>query len=251
MGGGTSTMTIRVLSTCYNAKDYIDRAITSLKQQSITDWKCYITDDVSTDDTVETTKLLISGDDRFELIENKEKFWQTGNYWQVLQKEEIDDNDICITLDSDDWLPDVDVLKRIVGYYEDPNTWITCGQFIYSNGKRGFAKMPNPFVNLRKLPWTSTHMRTWKAWLFRKIKKESLLGPDGTFIPMAGDIAFMSPMLEMAGPDRVRYVDDVNYVYNVETNLNEHKVDMSGVLKWTQFNGNIPPCERLEEGFEI
>ena len=46
---------------------------------------CYITDDLSTDKTVEKIKEIIKSDNRFVLIENTKKMYQPGNYDQVIQ----------------------------------------------------------------------------------------------------------------------------------------------------------------------
>ena len=168
-------MTIRILTTSYNGAKYISKTIRSLKSQTVQDWKCYITDDMSTDNSIQVAQLAIAGDRRFQIISNVQKMWQTGNYWQVLQKEEIDDQDICLTLDGDDWFPDEKVLERVNSYYEDKNLWMSFGQFIYYIGgnkyKQGFSKPPaSGIAQQRKDPFTTTHLRTWKTWLFRKIQ---------------------------------------------------------------------------------
>ena len=232
---------IRILTTSYNAKKYIWRTIQSLQAQSNKDWHCYITDDMSTDGTPEFVESQIKGDDRFTLIRNTEKMYQPGNYWQILQLEEIDDDDICVTVDGDDWFPVVQVLERIDNYYQDPNIWMTCGQFLQwrgldSNGKdlysKGFTSKPDSFENLRTKPWRSSHLRTFKAWLFRKIDKQDLIAPNGNFWEVTGDLAFMYPMLEMSGIKRTLYVEDINYIYNVETDLNDFKVNYTKQMQY-------------------
>jgi glycosyltransferase involved in cell wall biosynthesis len=226
---------IRVLTTCYNAKKYIGKCIDSLKSQTV-DFRCYITDDISTDESVEYVEGLIESDERFILIKNTTKMYQPGNYWQVLQRDEIDDEDICVTVDGDDWLPNDEVLANVTKYYEDPNIWITCGQFLEYKGvnkyARGFTTKPNSFNNLRKLPWRSSHLRTFKAWLFREIQEEDLKAPNGNYWEVTGDLSFMFPMLEMAGMERAYYTQDINYIYNVETDLNDFKVNLSKQLQY-------------------
>jgi glycosyltransferase involved in cell wall biosynthesis len=53
--------------------------------QNFKDFTCYITDDMSTDKTVEIVKQTILNDPRFILIENHCKFYQPGNYDQVIR----------------------------------------------------------------------------------------------------------------------------------------------------------------------
>ena len=221
---------LRILTTNYNTTPYIHKLIASLKAQSITEWKCYITDDLSTDGSVSYIQSLIENDSRFELIVNEKKFWQTGNYHQVLQKTEILDSDICITIDGDDFLYDNNVFQRVINYYSNHKIWMSFGQFVFYDGtpnlKIGFTKKPEPFSNVRKCAWTSSHLRTFKAFLFRKIAYVDLIDPKTNwFYKTAGDTVCFTPMLEMSGEDRVLYTNDVNYCYNIETNLNDYKVN--------------------------
>ena len=245
-------MTIRILSTCYNCSKYVHKPIASLQMQTVTDWVCYITDDQSTDGTDSYVQMLIEDDPRFVLIRNEKKYWQTGNYWETLQRPEIDNNDICITLDFDDWLPDENTLKRALEYYQDPNIWMTFGQFEYYYGiskpnKKGFARQPEPFDQARYLPWTSTHLRTFKAGLFRKINKQHVIDPDtGWYFTNAGDVVLFTPMLEMAGQMHVKYTNDINYIYNVETDLNEFKTSLDKTNRTNQIIRNWKPYQRLE-----
>jgi prephenate dehydratase len=87
-----------IVTTLYNAENYIERCLFSLKIQSFKDFKCYITDDLSTDKSVQLVKNYIKDDNRFILIENKEKLYQPGNYDQVIRyNENIGDNDGAVT----------------------------------------------------------------------------------------------------------------------------------------------------------
>jgi glycosyltransferase involved in cell wall biosynthesis len=103
-----------IVTTTYNCQDYIEKCIGSLMGQNFTDFKCYITDDLSTDNTVNVVKNMIKGDDRFILIENKAKLYQPGNYDQVIRNNpDISDDEIIIEVDGDDWLPNSKVLTKL------------------------------------------------------------------------------------------------------------------------------------------
>lgn len=244
---------IRILSTVYNSKKYVKWSIESLKAQTIKDFKCYLTNDLSTDGTEKEIKELIKNDDRFVLINNNRKYWQTGNYYQIHQREEVQEDDIMVALDSDDWLHDPGVLERVYNYYSDNKTWITYGQFMYYRGpnkfEMGFARPPQQGIkNQRQIQaFTTTHLRTWKAWLFKKIKKEDFIDPEtGWFIPMAGDLVFMFPMLEMAGENHSKFVKDINYIYNEETDLNEFKINIKESMRCANITRNKLPYEELD-----
>jgi glycosyltransferase involved in cell wall biosynthesis len=187
-----------------------------------------ITDDMSSDNSKAIVKDLIKDDPRFILIENQTKFYQPGNYWQISRLPFVDDEDILVTLDGDDWFPDVNALGRVFGYYFRTNFLMSFGQFIQYHGENnyssGFTCAPD-FNNLRGSAWTTSHLRTFKAKVFRKILEEDLRSASGNFWEVTGDQAIIYPMLEMVGKENVYFTNDINYVYNVETDLNDFKVN--------------------------
>ena len=235
-----------ILTTLYNSENYIERCIGTMLIQTHKDFKCYITDDMSTDNSVKLAKEMTEGDDRFIIIENSEKKYQPGNYDQVIRDNpEIDDNDICVELDGDDWLPDRDTLKRVFNTYSDSNVWVANGSFKYANGANGFSQEQKDFNNLRNGRFTATHMRTWRAFLWRKIKQEDLKDSDGVFWKMTGDLSFMFPMLEMAGKKHYKFMSDINYVYNADNPINDHKVDLTLVNEIAVKIRNMKPYKRI------
>lgn len=217
-----------ILTTLYNAEEYVERCIASIMSQSFTDFKCYITDDLSTDNSVKLVKEFIKDDDRFILIENKVKMYQPGNYDQVIRgNKKIHDNEVLVEIDGDDWLPNAKVLEKVNEIYKDENVWITNGSFRYSSGQKGFSSRQILDDNLRNSPMTCSHLRTWRAFLWRNIKKSDLKDENGDYWKVTGDLAFMFPMLEMAGDKHYTFIDDIMYVYNEQNPINDHKVDLT------------------------
>jgi len=224
---------LRLILCGYNYSSYVHRTINSILNQNYGDWKAYIRDDCSNDGSQLYLQDLIKNDKRFNLISNTKKLYVPGNYYETIQNPEIKDDDVCVSIDLDDWLPENDksVFDRIVNYYKN-NILMTFGQFLIYNNKdsiiKGFSKKPQPFNQLRKLSWSSSHLRTFKAFLFRKIDKQKLIDPVTNYYwRMAGDAAIYTPMIEMAGEDKILYTEDINYIYNLETNLNDHDVNVS------------------------
>ena len=64
---------IIIVTTLYNAEKYISKCISSIKEQSHTDFTCYITDDISTDNSIRELTKTIGVDNRFILYKNKPK----------------------------------------------------------------------------------------------------------------------------------------------------------------------------------
>ena len=220
-----------ILTGFYNAEDYIERCIGSIMGQNFTDFKCYITHDLSTDNSVTLIKEMIKDDDRFILIDdNDKKLYQAGNFDKVIRNNpNISDNEVLIEVDGDDWLPDGNVFKRINELYSDENVWIANGSFKYSNGNQGFSSKQEINDGLRGGRFTASHIRTWRAFLWRAIKEEDLRDENGNYWQWSGDLCFMFPMLEMATEEHYRFMPEINYVYNAENPINEHKVDISMV----------------------
>jgi hypothetical protein len=106
---------------------------------------------------------------------------------------------------------------------------MTYGQYErYPGGALGISEqLPQEIIEqntYRQYAWVTSALRTFYAWLFKQIKIEDL-GVDGNFFKMAGDMAFMFPMLEMAG-HRSQFISEVLYVYNTNTPINDYKVDV-------------------------
>lgn len=234
-----------ILTTSYNCEKFIEKSLLSIMTQRFKDFKCYITDDLSTDNTVDVIKKTIQGDDRFILIENKEKMYQPGNYDQIIRGMNIPDDEICVEVDGDDWLPNSNVLGLINDVYSDPEVWMTSGSFKYSNGAQGFSTPPARFDGIRQQGFTLSHMRTWKSWLWKKIKVEDLKDSEGKYWSVAGDLAFMFPMFEMSGKNHYKYISDTTYIYNESNPLNDHKVNMPMVNSIVKIIRNKPEYQPL------
>jgi len=220
-----------ILTTSYNCENYIERSLLSIMSQRFKDFTCYITDDQSQDKTVDVIKKTIINDNRFVLVENKTKMYQPGNYDQIIRDLNIPDEEICVEVDGDDWLPNSNVFSFVNDVYSDPEVWMTSGSFRYSNGSKGFANPPSSFNNVRRQTFTLSHLRTWKSWLWKKIKVEDLKDSSGQYWSVAGDLSFMFPMFEMSGEKHYKFISDILYVYNEQNPLNDHKVNFPDVTK--------------------
>jgi glycosyltransferase involved in cell wall biosynthesis len=215
---------IKIVSCFWNAEDYIEKCINSVKSQEFVDFKMFLVDDMSTDKTIEKIKSLIGDDERFILIVNTEKKFKLKNIDDLLMDESLfDDEDIIVELDGDDWLENNKVLNIIhEKYSKNPKLWITNGSFIYSNNSFGFSSKVNPNT-IRQDTFLFSHLRTWKVHLWRNINEESFIDTNGEYFKSAGDAAYSFPMVEMAGDDHYEYIPDILYVYNEQNPRNDHK----------------------------
>lgn len=236
-----------ILTTTYNCENFIERSIYSLMSQKFKNFKCFITDDMSTDGTVSKVKDIIKDDGRFILIENHCKMFQPGNYDQIIRWRNLDGNEICVEVDGDDWLPNPNVLTKIDEIYKDPQIWMTSGSFKYHDGRKGFNNPITSLDNIRKSNFTLSHLRTWKSWLWKKIEEKDLKDNNGQYWNVAGDLAFMWPMIEMSGLEHFKFIEDVLYVYNESNPLNDHKVDLHKVRYTHHLISNKTKYSRIDK----
>jgi glycosyltransferase involved in cell wall biosynthesis len=204
----------------WNAEKYIKNCIRTLKSQQDRDFKVFIIDDVSTDNTVEITKSLIVDDNRFNLIVNTEKKFKLKNLDELIPT--FEDDDIVIELDGDDFLLNSEVVSDIRKIYSDNKVWLTNGSFMYSNGNPGFSSKCNPDT-VRKDVFRFSHLRTWKTFLWKAIPKDYLKDYNGEYFKSAADVAYTFSLLELAGEENYRFLPKLYYVYNEQSPYNDHK----------------------------
>lgn len=234
-----------ILTTFYNAENYIEKCVGSIFGQNFPDFKCYLIDDMSTDSSVEKIRDIIGDDERFSLIINTEKKYKTLNFVDILKNKNISDDEIIVEIDGDDWLPNSSVLTRINNAYANKDIWITNGSFKYASGPMGFSAQQMNFDSLRFDRFTASHLRTWKAFLWRNIKDEDHKDSFGNYLTINADLAYMLPMLEMSGPEHYQFLPDINLIYNDLNPINDHKVSLDLVNKIANEIRHKPKYNRL------
>lgn len=159
------------------------------------------------------------------------------------------DGEIVVVVDGDDWLPDNQVLETVNRTYSSGKVWLTHGTMMeYPSGVVAWSQpIPEEVVeaNAFRQFRCPTHLRTYYAWLFKRIRLEDLLY-QGKFFPMTGDMAIMFPMIEMAG-ERHGFISRVIYVYNMANALNVNKVDADLQNILDRYIRAMPPYQRIEE----
>jgi glycosyltransferase involved in cell wall biosynthesis len=220
-----------VIPSYKNIKWYGKNLATVLSQKH-DNYRVIYTDDCSPDETGEKVEEFIKKqgqESRVELHRNTERLGALQNLYNMIHS--CNDDDVIVTVDGDDWFPGPNVLSKLNSVYQDPKVWMTYGQYRSHPDQRVGCSRQIP-ANIiqsggyRKYRWCSSHLRTFYAWLFKKIKKEDLLDTKGKFYPMAWDLAFMLPMLEISG-EHHRFIKDILYIYNYENPINDAKVNLN------------------------
>jgi glycosyltransferase involved in cell wall biosynthesis len=217
----------------YNVESWILNNLSSILEQTYENYEVYYTDDMSTDNSYQI--LSEEAPKQINIHKNTKKALALKNIYDSIVRANPNDEDIIVTLDGDDWFARKDTLELLNNYYSD-DTLMTYGTYIdYPTGRvpHNVFKYSDDIINnclYRQSPWQASHLRTFKYKLWKQIDVEDLKDSNGNFYEMAWDLAFMFPMLEMAG-HRAKYVKEKVYCYNVTNPINDHKVDHAKQLR--------------------
>jgi len=221
---------IAIIIPSYNNRQWCERNLASVIAQDYDDFSIIYIDDGSSDGTGELVKQFTAQHNAYNLIHlirNPVRLGALQNLYNAIHT--CDDDQIVILLDGDDWLAHNGVLRKIDETYGNPDCWMTYGQYrSWPDNELGLSREISSDVieanSFRENEWCSSHLRSFYAWLFKLIKKEDLLSPNGSFYDMAWDQAIMFPMLEIAG-HRALFINEVLYIYNAVNPISDHKVN--------------------------
>src|SRR5579862_2712721 len=161
----------------------------------------------------------------FTLINNKKRAGALDNLYRMIHS--CQDEEVIVSVDGDDWLAHDDVLSVLNETYQSREIWFTHGTLKeYPWGHVAWCE-PIPASIIQKNAFREfkcpSHLRTFYAWLFKKIQLDDLLY-HGEFFSMAWDMAIMYPLAEMAG-ERHAFINQVLYIYNMSNPINDNRVN--------------------------
>lgn len=225
-----------IVTASYNNKEWYKRYLDSVLFQNYANYRIIYIDDKSPDNTgqlVQEYCAELQKEGKITIITNEINIGALANIYKAVHSCRKDE--IVLLVDGDDWLPHNDVLKHLNTVYQDPNVWLTYGQFQWFPADMpGLAfEMPYWVVEkncIRDYRWLTTHLRTFYAGLFQLIKKEDLLY-ENEFFTMAWDLGIMYPMVEMAGY-HTKFIPEIMYIYNTANQINDNKknLDLQGKI---------------------
>lgn len=238
-----------VVIPSYNNEKWCVKNINSAINQNYENFRVLFTDDCSKDNTFNLVSNVVDAANKTNvtLVRNEKRLGALHNLYDMIHSCEGDE--IILTLDGDDWFPNDNVLNRLNEIYSNEDVWLTYGQYTnHPMGGTGVAAPYPPHIiesnGIRSYTWGASHLRTFYAWLFKKIKKEDLMR-EGIFFPMTWDFGMMFPMLEMSGRHS-KYLSDILYVYNMENPINDHKVNVRLQQDLDRYIRGLPKYQMVE-----
>ncbi len=223
-----------VVIPSYNNAEWYQRNLDSVCFQNYDRYRIIYIDDCSPDGTADLVQAYIDKHnlhDKITFMRNQTNCGAMANHYKAVWM--CQDNEIVVHLDGDDWLKHNDVLARVNQEYQNPDVWLTYGQFErFPDGKKGYCR-PVPIAvqqrnAFRECDWFTSHLRTFYAGLFKQIALKDFVH-NGNYFRITCDMAMFFPLLELAG-SHMRCIDDILYVYNEQTNLNDYKRDLLSQL---------------------
>jgi len=223
-----------IIVPSYNNSEWVDKNLNSIFSQAYTNYRVIYIDDCSSDNTYELVKNYIEQHnlcDRITIIKNNSRKGAMANHFTAGHM--CKDHEIMVHLDGDDWLKHDYVLQKVNQIYADPNVWMTYGQYeIYPGGKVGICREFPAIVHdkniYREYEWISSALRTFYAWLFKRIFIKDFLY-HGNWFSVNCDRIIMYSLLEMAR-ERCKFISDILYVYNCARPENDYKQHL--LLQW-------------------
>jgi len=215
---------INIVTCVWNSEKYINLCIDSVLSQKNQNYRMFIIDDVSDDNTCSIIEDKTKNYPNIKFIKNETKKYKLKNFDEILSNNNlIKDEDIILELDGDDWLAHNNVIDIIYDTYKTNNILISNSKFVYSNGKIGFSDKCNISL-IRKSPFIFSHLRTWKTKLWRNINKKYFIDPrSNDYFKITADMAYSLPMLELATQDKYVHIPEILLVYNDQNPHNDHK----------------------------
>lgn len=221
----------------------VEKTLRSVFFQSYLNFRLIYIDDASTDGSCQVARDAINRSERtiqVTFVQNKQKLGDLANVFRAV--ETCEDYEIVVVLKSGDWLSHEWVLQRLNAYYSDPDLWIALGNYI---DHPTFQKGSNyDFHNLRQQPVSSSHLKTFYARLFKEIKESDLIY-SGQFLPACAELAYMTPMLEMA-EQHFHQIPEILYVHNKNESHKEDREEKLISEKYIRTLDSYRPLKNLE-----
>ncbi len=218
-----------IIIPSYNNEKWCIKNLESIFMQKYSNFRVIYINDCSADNTGNLVTDYLQKNNllsKCTYIENKVRNGALQNFYNSIHS--CDDEEIIVCVDGDDWLAHDEVLNILNNVYQDKKVLFTYGSYITSDRFLGGAAPYSKEVIQKKLfrndDWKATHLKSFKAHIFKKIKKEDFMNQD-KFFEMCSDVAFTIPILEMVSPN-FKFIPDILYVYNNSNPLNDRKINI-------------------------
>lgn len=221
----------KIIVPMYNCSRWAVKCLESVVNQTHKNWQMIICVEPSQDNTKDVVRKYLRSkcDSRMVLIENEVQKHVPRNHIECIKLSEPENEDVIVLVDGDDRLSDCQAIAYLNDIYRDPSIWITWGSYVFAHNLKLRGRASEPFPTEKdehegERWWRFSHLKTFRYFLFKGIQDNDLRDlQTHEYYIVAGDMALMFPMIEMAGRSHSKYIDRVLYVYNQSTPYNDEK----------------------------
>jgi glycosyltransferase involved in cell wall biosynthesis len=211
-----------------NCRPFLRECAESLLSQNHRDWVAFFRDDMSEDGGREE----IPEDSRIFHQVTERRLGGLGNVHHGIVDNGLRAEDVVCILDGDDYLTRPDAMDTVARIYSERDCLLSYGQYSM-NGSTGHCRAysKREFDMIREIDFIASHLKTFRYSLYMEAMRQDpscsrYLDSEGAFFDMAWDIALMTPLMEVAGFDRVAFNPEAIYHYRLHS-MNEHQVSSS------------------------
>jgi glycosyltransferase involved in cell wall biosynthesis len=222
------------------------KTLSSIFSQNYENYRLIYIDDASDDGSFDLARDLIYDSEhvgQVTLVQNEQRLGILANLFRAVQG--LDDREIVVVLQGEDWLAHEWVLQRLNAYYADPDLWLAYAQSRdFPTYQLGTCREWKEAA-FRNQPFTPSHLNTFYAALFKKIRESDFVS-GGKFLPACSEIAYMIPMFEMA-KDHFQFIPEILCIHNRQGSYKEDREMQMRCEKFVRALDSYPPLLSLNE----
>ncbi|MEM7426143.1 MAG: glycosyltransferase family 2 protein [Pseudomonadota bacterium] len=242
-----SEFNFTIVVNCGPCEQYIEKCISSIRDQDCVNWTAVVTADPCGDNTYERALAAAAGESRIDVRQNNRQCFAMENLVRGIERSRAAKNDVIVVLDGDDWFASPGALRTIHRVYRSTGCWMTYGSWLSNNPEMPglWPAYPEGTENFRQIRWLATALRTWKRWLWDLVDRDDFRDEEGRYFRVGEDMAAMFPMLEMSGTDRARHIPEPLMLYNHSNPAGAAKIWREDLRRTARLIRSRPYYERL------
>jgi len=210
-GVRTLTNSAIVVILSWNTERWMQQCLRSVLKQTYPDLGIVFVDDHSDDDSFKMAQLLLMCRKDTILISRTERWLATKNWNSAIREYCSNPDSVIFQLDGDDWLSCSTAVEEMMKEHETAD--VVWSKYFSTDGEMCCCG-PVTGNNIRNHFWVTSHLRSFKKFLFDAIWPEDFLDEDGEMYQLNCDQAIMLPILEMVPRERRRFYNKELYIYN-------------------------------------
>jgi FkbM family methyltransferase len=210
---------LALIVTGWNCAAYVSKCLASIERQEIGDYRLEILayDDASDDGTWDR---LSDQAERLQIRRFRGERNMGPAYARDFLLRQVENRaTICVLLDMDDELLPHALATIERAYRENPDCWLTYGNWVNQNGEVNDQGVYGPGeidarAYRRQDVFKFTHLRSFRRFLYDAVTPEHLKDEEGEWLRFCSDVGLMLPLVDQCADINVVAFYQPMYVYN-------------------------------------